>query len=76
MVEVHPLLPLCSNHADVTTVEDDHVVAGVHCRVVDGLVLALQNGCYPFGRLERILPLSVEYVPEKTTLMLIITKKA
>ena len=49
VVEVDPLLPLGPDQADVAAVDDDHVVAGVDCGVVDRLVLPLQDRGDPLG---------------------------
>lgn len=65
MMKINSKLPFSSEQRDVSAVDDDDVVAGIVQRVVDRLVLALQDAGDLLGRVERVLPLGIVQIPVK-----------
>ena len=62
-MKVDSVPPFSTKQGDVSAVDDHNVVAAVVERVVDGLVLALQDVGDLLGRVERVLPLGIVQKP-------------
>ena len=65
MMKINSKLPFSSEQCDVSAVDDNDMVASIVQRVVDRLVLALQDAGDLLGRVERVLPLGIVQIPVK-----------